>query len=253
VITLISREFHLKQQKFPRLSLSKLTHEQILALVLEIVQLWSKQELRPQTVSMLLANFPELITLIEKILLREKASAQTALLFDSDEKRDRAYKQLLKKIRMNLTEFDELLVEAAESLTSVMEKFSTDITKMSYKEQSVRMRLALDEFRTESNISAITTLGLIPDLDRADLFNSEFDTLYNESITIEASDEELPLLRSVRREMEHKLRLLLDNTAYLNSEDNTVVSDTLFSQIEGEIVKYSATLKMRETRAETAE
>ncbi len=243
----------MKQQKFPRLSLSKLTHEQLLALVLEIVQLWSKQEVKPQTVDMLLANFPELITLIEKILLREKASAQTGLLHDSDEKRDRAYKQLLKKISMNLTEFDELLVTAAVSLTPVMEKFSTAITHLSYKEQSIRMSLAMNEFRTESNLAAVTALGLIPDLDRADLFNSEFDRLYNESITIEASDEELPFLRPVRRELEQKLRLLLDNTAYLNSENTAIVSDTLFSQIEGEMVKYGAVVKMRETRAESVE
>ncbi len=237
------------KQQFPKLSYGKLSHEQLIALITDVVLLWKGQEVIPYTVQQLIATAPELIATIEKILVRERADAHTELTNESDDKRDRAYSQLIRKIRLFTTEFDETIAEAANRLMPVAEKFGADITRLSYKEQSVRTTLAINEFREEKNFADLTLIGLVADLDRADQFNSEFEVIYQEGMALDAGKEDLPLMRIVRRDLGQQLRLLLDITTYLYNESNSV-SDTLFDQISGELVKYATLTKTRETRAE---
>jgi len=237
----------MKQKKFPRINLQKLTHSQLRMVLKRILKSWSDRENIPTTIALLLADIQPLLNTMDAILVQEQASSHTKEVRAADDLRDRAYRLLLKKIGDAALEFDASLVEAGEQLRPVVNRFRTSITRSSYSEQTSSMRLVIHEFREPNSFSAITTLGLIPHLDRVEALNEAFEVKWNERAVETASKENLPLLSSVRTALEKTLRLLLKVSAYLYSKKHDSIDDQLFNCIENELTAVGSVIKMRET------
>jgi hypothetical protein len=237
----------MKPQNFPRVSLRKLTHEQLLILVRRIINEWSKKVDIPPSIVLLLADLTPLLDTIDKILLREQASAFTKAIREIDENRDRAYRILIRKIKGALMEFDQEIVDAGETLLPIISKFGTDITELSYGEQSTSTRLAVFEMRKPDNFLAITTLTLTLDLDRVEIYNDRLELKWSERVQDSSSKEDLPPLRLVRDEIVFYFSLLLKVTAYLHHKNHVSVDDLMYNGFEEELTKMGAIIKMRET------
>ncbi len=239
------------KQQFPKLNLRKLSHEQLRTVLTRIIGVWSGRTAIPPTIQLLLIKLGTLLDLLDKILLQERASDLTQKVNDADEKRDRAYRYLLRKIRFALDEFDESLVAAARTLTPVTDEFGVDIVTLAQGEQSARTSLAIQEFRKTNNLAALTTLEAVADLDRVDTLNSEFEAVRKERSELESGKEELPLLHSVRRDAISSLSLLTKVTEFIYNESKNSIDKSLFDTIHSELAEASALIKMRDTLAES--
>ncbi len=234
-------------QQFPKLNLRKLSHEQLRTVLTRIIGVWSGRTAIPPTIQLLLTKLGTLLDLLDKILLQERASDLTQKVNEADEKRDRAYRYLLRKIRFALDEFDESLVAAARTLTPVIDEFGVDIVTIAQIEQSARTSLAIQEFRKTNNLAALTTLEAVADLDRVDTLNTEFELVRIERAELESKKEELPPLRSVRRDVISSLSLLSKVTEFIYNESKNSIEKALFDTINSELTEASALIKMRET------
>lgn len=243
----------MKPQTLPRVNYGKLSHEQLLSMAQRIVSSWNGRDVIPPTTKLLLAKLAPLMESLDKILRRDQASELTDKVNNTDELRDRAYRLLISKINNALNEFDTTVVEAAESLMPVVTKFGRDITGMAQAEESTKLNQAISEFRQSRNLEALTTLSFVPDLDRVEQYNNDFVTVLNERLALESSKEELPLLRPVRREIEHSMRLLTSVSEFLYSEKHVSVDKELYDLFNEELTNASALVKMRDTRSELAE
>ncbi len=235
------------KHQFPKLNLRKLSHDQLRTVLTRILGIWSGRTSIPPTITLLLAQLEELLGLLDKILLQQRASELTTKVNDTDAQRDRAYRYLLRKIRFGLDEFDETLVAAARILEPVTEEFGVEIVTFSHAEQSARTSLAIQEFRKPQNLAALTTLTAIVDLDRVDTLNSEFEAVRKERAELESEKENLPALRSTRRDLIASLSLLNKVTAFLYNEKHNSVDKVLFDTVYSELTDASALIKMRET------
>ncbi len=242
----------MKPMKFTSLDLRKISHEQLLFLVRLILTAWKKMQTIPPTVQRLINAIEPLMQMIDRILLAEKGSALTKTIREIDHNRDRAYRMLCKKIEDALDEFEPELVEAAELLMPVVEKFGPEITRLSYAEQSTSTTLAVTAFRSVERAAAMETLTVTRYLDLTDQFNTELIGKWDERAS-QSGGEDLPRLSGVRNEMLIHLRLLLKVTAFLHSDGYANVTDELIDTINSELVKQSALVKLRETREESAE
>ncbi len=241
------------KQQFPKLNLRKLSHEQLRTVLTRILESWSGRDSIPPTITLLLVKLGVLLNLLDKILLQERASELTKKVNDTDEKRDRAYRYLLRKIRFALDEFDETLVTAATTLTPVIAEFGVDIANLAQVEQSARTSLAVQEFRKTNNLAALTTLEAVVDLDRVETLNTEFEAVRKERAKLESGKEELPRLYSLRRELIATLTLLIKVSEFLYNENHNSVDKELFDIINAELTDASALVKMRETLSESVE
>ncbi len=243
----------MKPQRFPKVSLRKLSHEQIRTVLQRIVDQWEGRETIPPTIQLLLNDILEQLAILDKILLREEANTHTKAINELDDLRDRAYKLLVKKVRASQDEFDQNLINAGVPLLPIIKKFNWEITKKSYTEQTTLTNLAISEFRKEEHTQHLNTLELLPHLERVEQFNNQFETLWNERSEAEATKEDLPPLRDVRTQLESRSALLFKNCEYLFGKNHDAVDDSLFTIIDSELTKVSSTVKMRETIAENAE
>lgn len=242
----------MKPMKFTSLNLRKVSHEQLLFLVRLIITAWKKKETIPTTIQRLINSIEPLVEMIDKILTAEKGSELTKTIREIDHNRDRAYRMLCKKIRDALDEFEQELVDAAELLMPVVEKFGPEITRLSYVEQSTSTTLAVGAFRTPERIAAMETLSITRYLDFTDQFNTDLIAKWDERAS-QSGNDDLPRLAGVRRELITHLSLLLKVTAFLHSDGFPHADDELVDTIESELVKQNAVVKMRETREEEAE
>ncbi len=242
----------MKPMRFTSLNLKKTSHEQLLFLVRLIITAWKKRETIPTTVQRLLNAIEPLVDMIDQILLAEKGSALTKTIREIDEKRDRAYRMLCKKIQDALDEFEQELVDAAELLLPVVEKFGPEITRLSYAEQSTSTTLAVRAFRSDDRPAALETLGVTRYLDFSDQFNTELIEKWDERAS-QSGANDLPRLAGVRSELITHIALLLKVTAFLHSDGCPHATDELVDTIESELAKQRAVVKMRETREESAE
>ncbi len=239
------------KQQFPKINLRKLSHEQLRTVLTRIIAAWSGRSTIPQTITLLLAKLGHLLTMLDKILLQERTSELTKKVNDGDEKRDRAYRYLLRKIRFALDEFDETLVTAANTLLPLIEEFGVETTTLAMAEQSARTSLALQQFRKTENLAALTTLGAVADLDRVDSLNTKFEVVRQERAQLESEKEDLPLLRAVRRDVISTVSLLNKVTEFLYNENDISVDKTLFDTVNSELTEAAALVKMRETLEES--
>ncbi len=223
-----------------------MSHEQLLFLVRLVITAWKKMEAIPPTVQRLISSLEPLLEMIDRIFLAEKGSIHTEKIREIDENRDRAYRMLCQKIRSALDDFDQELISAAELLMPVVDKFGPEITRLSYVEQSSATSLAITAFRTPERIVAMETLGVTRYLDFTEEFNNDLIAKWEERAS--QSDDDLPRLDTVRRELATHLRLLLKVTAFLHSDGYANANDQLVDTIESELVKQGAVVKMRETR-----
>ncbi len=243
----------MKQQRFPKVSLRKLSHEQIRTVLQRIVDHWEGSATIPTVIRLLLKDILDQLGFLDKILLREQKCAHTKAINELDALRDRAYKLLVKKIRGTQEEFDMTIVEAGAPLIPIIDKFDWQITKKSYTEQTTLTRLALSEFRKPELESNFTNLDFLPHLERVELFDTQFEQLWSERSEEESNEEELPLMRAVRYELEHKAVLLFKNSEYLFEKKHGSIDASLFNMISDELTKVGSTIKMRETIKENAE
>ncbi len=243
----------MKQQHFPKVSLRKLSHEQIRTILQRIVDLWEEQAVIPMTIRLLLEDILTELTLIDKILLRVKHSSETAKINEVDALRDRAYTLLVKRVRDSQGEFDQNLIDAGADLLPIIEKFNWDIVKKSYAEETTLLNLALSEFRNESHIDSIAVLNIEVDIARVETFASQFETLWDNRSAEEANKEELSLLRTVRRSLHTLSTLLFKNSEYLFQKNHASIDEALFNSISDELSKAGAVVKMRETLSSNEE
>lgn len=242
----------MKPMKFTSLDLRKISHEQLLFLVRLIITAWKKKETIPTTVQRLINSIEPLVEMIDKILIAEKGSELTKQIREIDHNRDRAYRMLCKKIRDAVDEFEQELVDAAELLLPVVEKFGPEITRLSYAEQSTSTTLAVSAFRTPERIAALETLTVTRYLNFTDQFNTELISKWDERAS-QSGDDDLPRLAGVRGELMTHLGLLLKVTAFLHTDGFPQADDELIDTIESELVKQRAIVKLRETREEETE
>lgn len=237
----------MKEQTFPGINLTKLTHDELSVILNRILESWTESETIPLTVAELITELTEQRETLHKVLSRKRHSDLTKTIVETDEFRDKAYRLLCKKIHHSLDEFETELVTAAESLMKIVKKFGVEIVEFSYAEQTSATERALSVFRTEENLSSIDILGLSKALERVDYYNQEFETVWNQRSSTRSASEKLPRMRYLRREIENRLRLLIEITEYLFTRNNATVSKQLFTSIDYELTKASAEIKRRAT------
>ncbi len=235
----------MKIQKFPKVNLQKLSHKQLSSVLQNIVVHWSRRESIPDTVALLLADVKPLLSTMDAIIQHESSSSHAKEVRSADYLRDRAYRLLLKKISDSSLEFDSVLVEAGEKLSPIVNSFRSKITRSSYSEQTASLKLVIDELRTPQNLSALSSLGLSHYLDQLEKLNINFEEKWKHSEAENQSDNKLPLLSSVRTALEKTLRLLLKVSAFLYSKKHNSIDDTLFKNIEIELVKVTSQSKYK--------
>ncbi len=240
----------MKPQSFPRVSLRKLSHEQIRTVIARIIVHWENSKDMPMLIEYILGDLQKFLRILDKILRAVQASKETKEINNLDELRDRAYRLLVRKIRETEHEFDEALVSAGSLLLPVIKKFQSSITEKSYTEQTTLTNLALSELLEPTLVEAVTTLSLAPHIERVKTYNNQFENLWSKRTIADSQKEDLPPLTETRRNMERIAKLLFKNTEYLYDKKHESVDQTLFDAISNELTKASATVKMRETRAE---
>ncbi len=243
----------MKQQRFPKVNLKNLSHEQIRTVLQRIVTQWEGSATIPVTIKLLLKDIIDQLLILDKILLREQSSAQTKEIRLVDELRDRAYKLLVNKVENSQDEFEEHLLEAGAALLPITEKFGKDLTKRSYAEETTLMNLAISEFRDSAMESHLIALNLMTDLERVETYESKFETIWGERSAVESAKEDLPRMKTVRSELKKKGTLLLETSEYLYEKNHSSIDDSLFNIISDELSKAGATVKLRETIAENTE
>ncbi len=243
----------MKPQRFPKVSLRKLSHTQIRTVLQRIVDHCESSATITPIMRLLIKDILNQLVFLDKILLREEKCAHTKAINELDALRDRAYRLLVKKIRGTQEEFDMTIVDAGAPLMPIIEKFTAKITEKSYTEETTLMNLALSEFRKPEYETNFATLTMLVDLERVETFESQFETLWGERSEDESAEEKLPLMRAVRYELDHKGKLLLQNCEYLFEKKHASMHESLFNKISDELTKVGSTVKMRETIKENAE
>lgn len=242
-----------KPETLPKLNLRNLTHDEIRVMLTRIVSEWEKQESIPPTIKLLIQELTALLEVHRRILIREAACDLTKEIHRIDALRDRAYRILIRKIKNAQDEFDQNLVDASTALLPIAEKYNSSITELGLSIQTSQTKLAIGEFSAPKLAVHFTTIDITPDFDRVIQFNDQFETVWNERSALGGTEEDLPLMRVVRNNMEHYTRLLLNNSQFLFNMEHNSIDDTLYSVINEEVTKMSTALKTRKTLAEKSE
>ena len=114
---------------------------------------------------------------IKDLIINIKKSAYTIEIKEADEKRDKDYSLMRKKVNADLGHFDVSRAKSAYRLSLVFNAFG-DVPDKAYLEETGAIDNFIEEVRN-NNMDDINTLGLNAELDQLEVDNNHFEDLFS--------------------------------------------------------------------------
>ncbi len=218
-------------QTLPTINYNKQSHETLRTLADRAIGSWEKREVIPMTVSMLIEKVKRNLPIHLQVMYQEKGSSDTEMVNLTEMNRDKAFQYFIRKVKSDLYGFDQVVVDAAKNVFSVVETVGTDIHNLPYDIQSDKMDQLVTLLTAEELVAVIELLGYADDITRMAQFNNEFKAAWDIRNKSTASDEKLPSMKVVREEIQDGLRLLFKNSEFLYSENHRSVDEAFFTEL----------------------
>lgn len=227
-----------------------------LAFAADVLEILSKNEV--PTLATQVADLQNAYDIMSLSFKKDLGSAKTEDLKSLDQRRDDAIRGILALARSYEYHFEEAKQKAGIALVRSIRKFSDNIPKLSYKDESEVIKNLLEDWTKEATLlDALALLDIADWKTELETANKEFDKVYYER-TMETVAKESPVSTSdARKIVEEKYRIMADfakANALLNPSETltTVIKamNVVIDKFNTEVSRTSGGGEIEETEEE---
>lgn len=171
----------------------------------------------------------------------EQKNRLTEEIQELDTRRDAAIKGLKKVISGYFWHYDATVRDAAKLLIESMDKYSKQIDRLDYLEETSAVFSLIDDWTNDPLLSnAITTLNLLSWQQELATVNTDFDNIYLDRVYDEAAKKIIPVTK--QREPVTELYLNLERKTVAYNEIDPVTYTIIIDDLNELITKYNESL-----------